>query len=381
MLDFQEQFYKDSYCTHFTSKVISCTLEKDTYAILLEDTIFYPEGGGQPSDVGTLNGIEVVDVQRVKDKVVHYTKDPIPVGTVVEEVIDWDVRFDLMQAHSGEHMFSGLVHKQFGYDNVGFHMSDRIQVDFNGSFTWEEARKLEKECNEAIYQNIPIHTSIYKQEEIMHLEYRSKKELEGNIRIIQIGEVDTCACCGTHVKATGEVGCMKVISLKKYKQGVRLELLFGRKAFEFYQKVFEENESISHMLSTPLTETSNGVKKMIDQKEILEANLIDAYKRSFLKELEQTSSCDKYLYIVSGVSRELMRYYAKELVKKMDLVCVVEEEGDHLAYLLMSNDTDVKEIDAHLKQHIEGKGGGSKELVQGTLFTTLETLKKIWEDL
>ena len=381
MQEFQERFYQDAYCTEYISTVKECRKTETGYAILLEDTIFYPEGGGQPADTGTLNGIKVEDVQRENGVVVQYTKQPLKQGETVNQWIDWTHRFDLMQAHSGEHMFSGIVHKMYGYDNVGFHMSDVIQIDFNGPLNEIQAEEVEQKVNAYIYKNVPILTDYPSKSELEQIEYRSKKELKGQVRIITIPEVDVCACCGTHVKATGEIGVCKVLSVKKHKQGVRLELVFGRRAMEYFEKLHAENEKISRMLSAPSLETASYVQELLTRNEALLKQIQTIRTQQFLKECEDLHQGSAYVYVSEGSTREQMRYFAKELLKKMDMALILQQEEHGTAYVLMSLTKDVRETDALLKKTLQGKGGGSKELVQGSFTNSLEEILKVWKGM
>ena len=189
----------------FTARVIACA-EKDggRYAVELDRTAFFPEGGGQGADHGTLGGANVLDVHDSHGTITHLTDGPLPVGATVEGRVDGVRRLDMTQQHSGEHIFSGLVHRLFGYDNVGFHIgSDAVTMDFNGMLTEEDVRRVELLANEAIWANLPVQASVPPKDELAAMTYRSKKAIDGDVRIVNIPGVDTCACCGTHVAQTG----------------------------------------------------------------------------------------------------------------------------------------------------------------------------------
>ena len=212
---------QDAYATEFEAEVLACEevekKEKKVYQIWLDQTLFFPEEGGQSPDMGTIDGIKVLDVQ-IKDEVITHTlAAPLAVGTTVKGVVDWKHRFYNMQQHSGEHIFSGIVHNRFGYDNVGFHLSDSIvTMDFNGVITAEDIEEIETEVNQAIIENIPVEVSYPTKEELKVLEYRSKIEIEGQVRIVTIPGYDVCACCAPHVRRTGEIGMLKVMNVQSY---------------------------------------------------------------------------------------------------------------------------------------------------------------------
>ena len=206
-METEKLFYQDAYLCETTAKVLECRQGKHGYEIVLDKTCFYPEGGGQPGDRGTINGIPVTDTHEKDGLVLHYTKEPIEVGTEVTAVIDWNRRFDLTQQHSGEHMVSGVIHRIYGYDNVGFHMgADMVTIDFSGELTEQQLREVEQEVNERIWLDSPVKCWYPTSEELKEIPYRSKKELAGRVRIVEFPDADICACCGTHVAHTGEIG-------------------------------------------------------------------------------------------------------------------------------------------------------------------------------
>ena len=202
--------------------------------MLLDQTAFFPEGGGQWPDLGTIGEANVLDVHERAGEVEHLVDAPLAPGTRVHGQIDWERRFSVMQQHSGEHIFSGLVHARFGYDNVGFHIgSEAVTMDFNGGMTEEEAGEIELAANRIVYANVPIEHFIPDVETRKTLEYRSKKEIEGDLRIVRISGADTCACCGTHLHRTGEIGQIKLLGVQRYKSGVRVSILCGLRALMF----------------------------------------------------------------------------------------------------------------------------------------------------
>ena len=170
----EKLFYRDSHLKEFTAQVLSCEQEKEQFKVVLDRTAFFPEGGGQYGDIGWLNGIEVTDTQENGDVVYHYMKAPLEVGCEVKGKLNWEVRFDRMQQHTGEHIISGLVHGRFGYDNVGFHLADDYcTMDFNGPITPEALKEIENEANRIVFQNLDVHILYPKKEELKNLEYRS----------------------------------------------------------------------------------------------------------------------------------------------------------------------------------------------------------------
>ncbi|MBR4035273.1 MAG: alanyl-tRNA editing protein, partial [Oscillospiraceae bacterium] len=229
-------FYDNSFMQEFDAVVISCEKDKKGWSTILDQTAFYPEGGGQPADHGVItfgeNTANVTDTREKNGVIVHYTDAEIPAGTAVHGTIDWVRRFDFMQQHTGEHMFSGVVNSMFGYNNVGFHLSEKDNVvDFNGPLSKEDIKAVMDRCNEIVWANQPVETGF--PENVKELEYRSKKELQGEIRIVRTGSADICACCGTHTATTSQAGPVVALNSQAYKGGTRISILCGKRAVEY----------------------------------------------------------------------------------------------------------------------------------------------------
>ena len=233
MTETRRLYYEDVYKKEFTATVVECRERKKGYAVILDESAFYPEGGGQPSDVGTLGDVQVTEVHEKDGELLHYTDKPLEAGTKVEGKIDWNRRFDLMQQHSGEHMVSGIIHAKYGYDNVGFHMgSDVLTVDLNGMLDEAQLAEIEREVNEKVWEDKEVVITYPTAEELEVLDYRSKKELTGQVRIVTFPGVDVCACCGTHVTHTGEIGMVKLLSVVKFRDGIRMEMICGKRVLD-----------------------------------------------------------------------------------------------------------------------------------------------------
>ena len=262
----EKLFYEDVYCKNFRAKVLSCTPGKHGFDVVLDRTAFYPEGGGQPGDTGSLSGVRVTDTHEAGGEIIHYCQTPLEVGSEVEGCIDWERRLGLMQMHSGEHILSGIVHRRFGYDNVGFHMgADMVTIDFSGMLTEDDLKQIEREANEVVWENREIRISFPPEEELEQIPYRSKKALTGSVRIVTIENADICACCGTHVTRTGEIGLIKIFSCVKFHEGVRLEILCGMRAYEYVNLLIEQNRKNSALLSAKPVETNAAAVRAMDE--------------------------------------------------------------------------------------------------------------------
>ncbi|MEE8807445.1 MAG: alanyl-tRNA editing protein [Lactimicrobium sp.] len=384
-MEMNELFYRDAYVKEFDGVVVSCEKMKDGYGIVLDDTAFYPEGGGQPGDTGYLNDVKVTDTKRIEDLVVHLCKESIAVGTVVHGRIDWDRRFDNMQAHTGEHLFSGLVHHLYGYDNVGFHMGEVIQVDFNGPLSWQDVNKVELLANQAIWRNEPVIIQYPDEKTLSELDYRSKKELQGKIRIVCVGKEDVCACCGTHVQSTGEIGLFKVLTCEKHKGGTRLTMLAGSKAYAYVSMLFEQGQKISHLLSAPMEQLASSVEKLQKEKTAADGKL-QQYVRDNLLQKVQNARVENGLMILfgEGVSRNDLRHCAKQALLQEEVKTIAicsKEDNSSYSYLIMSECLPLRTLGKQLNQLLDGRGGGSDELIQGTFLKEQEEIVTVLKEV
>ncbi|BCJ94989.1 hypothetical protein acsn021_25580 [Anaerocolumna cellulosilytica] len=320
-------YNENSYIKCFQAKVVSCseqtsTKEKHLYQVVLNATAFFPEGGGQPSDIGILGAAEVIDVQELEGVIYHTVTAPLTVGAEVTGEIDWNRRFDLMQHHTAEHIVSGLVHKNYGFDNVGFHMgTDAITIDFNGVLSENDIRNIEWLANQCIYSNVPVKIEFPSAGKLKEMEYRSKKELTGNVRIVTIPEADVCACCAPHVKYTGEIGCIKLISCQKYKGGVRITMLSGNRALQDYNKKESSVSEISNLLSAKLYEVQDAVKKLKDENADLKLTLFNLQKQLLIYKAERIPADDSYIIFDNDISPALLRSYGNLLTERCQKVC------------------------------------------------------------
>lgn len=364
-------YYDDSYMIKFKGRIIECTEQKDVYKAVLDTTCFYPEGGGQPADKGTLGEANVLDVQE-KNGVIYHTIDrKLNVGEYVEGIIDWEHRFELMQHHSGEHIVSGIVHKLYGYNNVGFRMgSNCVTVDFNGKLSEAEIKNVEIIANKAIYENIEITTVYPSSEELGNMEYRSKKALEGNVRIAIVPKYDVCACCGTHVMKTGEIGIIKFISSQSYKGGTRLGLLCGRSALENYDNVLKSALSISSLLSANYENIVNAVENMKHEKEQLNQKNIDLQMQIFELKSDKIGKENKNVYLFEDnlLPNDLKRF-CTVLCRRIEGVSIVLSGNDNEGYKYAAGsiNVDCREFGKEFNATFSGRGGGAKEIIQGSI--------------
>ena len=372
-MDQNRLYYATPYVKTFMCTVISCTKnKKGTWDTILNQTAFYPEGGGQPSDTGALNGVKKINVSEKGEEIIHELEAPLEEGVLAEGVIDWQKRYDNMQQHTGEHIFSGLVHKHFGYDNVGFHMgTDEVTVDFNGVLTQEQLDELEDEANQLIYDNVPVKVFYPSKEELEELDYRSKKELTGLVRIVEIPGGDICACCGTHVETTGEVGLIKLRTMINYKGGVRISMLCGRRALMDYRERLKDEIRISNLLSAKLALVPDAVEKMKNESQEKDLALGRLWQQLLEKKAESYPESTEVLAVFEeGLSPVQLRQLATMLYEKGKgkIVGVFSGNEDEQVYqyALGSSQADMRKLSKAMNGALNGRGGGSNLMAQGT---------------
>ena len=385
MQEMNELFCRDPYCREFDAEVVKCTPKGPCYEVVLDDTAFYPEGGGQPGDHGTLNGIAVLDTRRVNGEIVHVTDAVLEAGQKVHGILDWERRFDHMQQHTSEHIVSGLIHQKYGYENIGFHLGPEvITLDFSGPMNEERMKEIEDAANEVIWKNVPVEISFPSEEELEKLEFRSKKELHGTVRIVTIPGADVCACCGTHLARTGEAGVIKLLSLQNRKDGARIEMTAGRRALRDYQTIFRNNRQISHLLSAKPYETASAVSRLIEeqgkQKAVLSA-LSAAYAESRMGLFESDQKL--LLDFEMSMDSNSMRRFAKRLMeeKHCHTAAVFSEDPDAVHYVILSDEVNLRDLSRKLNQRLNGRGGGSAEMIQGALHAEKEEIEQAMKEL
>lgn len=372
-------FENDPYLCEFEACVTECVPKNGIWQICMDRSAFFPEGGGQPGDRGYIGEAAVFDTHEREGDIWHYTHEPIEAGTRVRCRLDWKFRFSNMQNHAAEHIVSGLIHKTYGYDNVGFHMgSDAITLDMNGVLDEEQLQSIEKEANQAISKNLPITTWIPAREDLETLDYRSKKVIEGDVRIVEIPGYDRCACCGTHPFRTGEIRLIKLLSIQNYKGGVRISMLAGERAIDDYCQKHTSVVKISRLLSAKTGEVCEAVDHLLAENANLKFMLVQQ-KREIMrfKAEQQAIEGEAMCVLASEFKGNELREYANLLAQKAQCVLVLSEqhEGTY-GYVLMDHAGQAKRFGKALNEHFSGKGGGSDQMLQGTLSGRFEDIRQ-----
>lgn len=364
-------FYEDSHIREFEAKVLSCQPEGDYYKVVLDRTAFFPEGGGQYGDVGYLDDVKVTDTREKEGVIYHKTDIPFEEGQTVCGKLDWSVRFERMQQHSGEHIVSGIVHRRYGYENVGFHLGDECcTMDFNGPISKDELKEIEKEANKAVFENLDIFVTYPTKKELADMEYRSKIEIDGQVRIVTIPGYDVCACCAPHVKQTGEIGLIKLVNIMNYKGGERITMLCGSRALEDYDIKQENARAIGAMLCEKENEIASAVERLKTEQGSLKSKVAQlqqkllSYKAEEI-ELQEHITCVFDEELTGNGPREFMNL----LLERGAKVCAVFAGTDKLGYryVIGSRTEDVRPLSKMLNEKFQGRGGGKPQMVQGSL--------------
>lgn len=364
-----EKLYdKDSHLKEFSGAVLSCEKSGESYAVILNKTAFFPEGGGQESDRGTIGGAAVFDVQIKDGEIIHFTDRPLEVGEEYDCRLDWERRFRNMQNHSGEHIVSGLVHKLFGLNNVGFHLGEEMTVDFDGLLSREQLSEVERLSNKAVWENVPIRAYYPDVSGLKKLDYRSKLELTENVRIVDIEGYDLCACCAPHVKRTGEIGLIKILDSFKNKGGVRVFIKCGSDALDDYNDKYLNVFKISNLLSVKQSETAAAADRLIGENRELKFEISGLKKRliaekagSFAPENEKTAVFEENLDI-----KEL-QLFADALYKKGGGIRgVFSGQDGNYSFAICGEETALDLFFKSFKERFSVRGGGRNGMVQGT---------------
>ena len=360
----------NSHLRTFQAQVRSCIPGKDGWKILLDQTAFYPEGGGQPCDTGALGGVSVLAVLEQNDDIVHYCDGPLTPGETVTGEIDWERRFDLMQQHSGEHIVSGLIHGAFGYDNVGFHMGqDVITIDFNGELEPSQLPVLELRANEVVWQDLPVRVSFPDHEALASLPYRSKKELKGQVRLVEYPGVDLCACCGTHVEHTGEIGLIRLLGCQKFRGGVRMEMLCGKRALQYDQAVAAQNHRVSNLLSAKPLATADAVARVSEELAQCKFRLMQVWDRLFQLQAASLAGAGNVLLFEDSLDPDGVRRLAIAVSGTCSGRAAVfsGNDQDGYKYAVCQEGGDLRAWAKDLNQALHGRGGGKPNFIQGSV--------------
>lgn len=382
-METKKLYYEDAFLKQFSATVLSCEPLKKQFAVVLDQTAFYPEGGGQPADFGTLGDARVLDVHEKDGCIVHTCDKPLTAHETVEGHIDWARRFDHMQQHSGEHIVSGMLCRAFHCDNVGFHMGESIvTIDYNAPMTWEQVLEIEQQANQYIWEDHPICITWPSKEELAVIPYRSKKALEGAVRLTEFPGADLCACCGTHVKSSGQVGLVKFLSCQKFRDGVRLELLCGARALKQLSISWEQNRLVGQSLSVKPDKTAAAVARL--QQELSDCREAQGKleEESFRRLAEEHRGQGNMLLIRETLRPDGVRRLCDALAQTAGGRCAVfAGENGSYQYAIIHPGQDIRELVKTMNAALHGRGGGRDGYAQGSAACTEEEIRVFFETL
>ena len=374
-------YYENAFTREFTAAVLSCEAVRGGYAVTLDRTAFYPEGGGQPADHGTLGDAQVLDVREKDGSITHLCDRALPVGGSVAGALDWARRFDHMQQHSGEHIVSGMLCSAFHCDNVGFHMgADTVTIDYNAEIPWEQVLEIEHRANRYIWEDHPVHIWYPTAAELAALPYRSKKELTGAVRITEFPDADMCACCGTHVERSGQVGAVKFIGWQKFRDGVRLELLCGERAVRHLSACWEQARQIGQSLSVKPEVSFAAVQR-------IHAELLAARERaaaleaqSFARIAEDCAGKGDTLLVTDALEGDGVRRLCDAVAQKCLGRCAVfaGEDGAY-RYAILHAGEDIRPLVQAMNDALHGRGGGRDGFAQGSAACTADEIHRFFD--
>ncbi len=366
-------YYEDPHLSRFTARVLSCEAGRTGFEIALDATAFYPEGGGQDGDTGTLGGVRVLDTRLRGETVVHLCDGALEVGAVAEGQIDYGARFLRMQQHSGEHIVSGIINRRYGFHNTGFHMgAEEITVDFDGVIPAEALPSLETEANRAVWANLPVRCWYPSPEELPNVIYRTKRALAWPVRIVEIPGFDRCACCGTHVTATGEIGLIKLFSVIGFRGGTRMEMACGSRALEILNGAYEQNKLVSQAFSAPITDTGAAAKRVNEQLSEQKYRMLGLEKRLFADIAAGCAGKGDVVHFEDGLDSSAIRELADAIAERCGGMAAVfsgcEESG--YAFCLVTRTGDLRSFGRTLTGVLHGRGGGKPLFQQGRVQAT-----------
>ena len=378
-----EKLYEvDSYVQKFTAQVVSCTPVPGGFAVVLDRTAFFPEGGGQPCDTGRLGGARVLAVHTDGETITHTTDAPLTAGETVDGCLDWPARLDAMQQHTGEHILSGALHRLFGAENVGFHIgSPYVRMDTSIPLTQEQLAQAEAEANAAVRADTPVHCWVPDPETLARTDYRSKKELTGDVRIVTFPGVDICACCGTHVTRTGEIGLVKIFSCEKFHEGVRLELLCGRRALEYLSAALDQNRRVSGQLSAKPLETAEAVRRALDELAQQKARAAALETRVFEAQAESLRGHGNVLLFEDGLTPDALRRLGDAVMTRCGGRCAVfsGSDAEGYKYCVAEDGGDLRQLTKEMNAALHGRGGGKPFFVQGSVSASRREIETFFE--
>lgn len=376
-METKKLYYVNSHLSQFSGRVLCCQPCDRGFQVILDQTAFYPEGGGQAADTGTLGTVRVLDVRERGGAIVHLCDGPVTVGQTLEGTIDYNLRFDRMQQHSGEHIVSGLINRRWGFHNTGFHMgTESTTIDFDGVIPAEALPELERLANEAVWQDLEVSCSVPAPEVLPTIPYRSKRALPWPVRIVEIPGYDICACCGTHVARTGEIGIIKLLSVIPFRGGVRMEMACGNRALGILNRAYDQNRQVSQAFSAQWQETGEAARKMNELLSQYKFRITALERQIFAATAAGYAGTGDVVHFEDGLDNVAVRELADAIAQVCGGTAAVFSGSDDAGYAfcLVSRTDDLRPLGKDLTRSLNGRGGGKPDCQQGRLQSPREAI-------
>lgn len=377
-METRKLYYEDSHLREFTAAVLTCEPQDGQFAVTLDATAFYPEGGGQAGDTGTLGAARVLDTREREGTVVHLCDSPLSPGSTVTGQLDYAARFHRMQQHSGEHIVSGIIHRRWGYHNVGFHMgAEGMTIDFDGVIPQEAVAEIEAEANRAVWENIPLHIWTPSPQQLPRVFYRTKRELPWPVRIVEIPGYDSCACCGTHVSATGEIGLIKIFSAMGCRGGTRMGMACGGQALDILNRAYDQNRRVSQAFSVQIMETGDAARRMNDLLGEEKYRGSQMEKKIFSLMAERYVNSGDVLCFEENLDSAAVRELADRIAEVCGgNACVFSgSDGEGYSFCLVTRQGDLRQLGKDMTKALRGRGGGKPAFQQGRVSASREEIE------
>ncbi len=372
-----EKLYEvDSHLSEFKANVIECTPCKDGFKTVLNKTAFFPEGGGQAADTGFIGDIRISDVQIENGVIYHFSKMAVEVGSEVNARIDYARRFAFMQNHTGEHIVSGIAHSLYGLQNVGFHLGqDVVTIDLNGELSREQLDKIEDIANRKVWENLKVSAFYPDAAQLSEIDYRSKREIDGAVRLVEIEGTDICACCAPHVSYTGEIGIIKLLDFERMRGGTRIYLKCGEFALNDYRVKYENIRDISNRLSAKQEESALAVEQL--ESKLNEQKMQNgAMKKRLCDVIVKSSKKSDNCLFLEGFDIKELQLVADGLHKTYGGIKAVFSGCDgNYSFAICGEDASLQKFFARFKSELNVRGGGRGGMYGGTVLAAADEIK------
>ena len=367
-METKKLYYVNPHLSRFSATVLSCIEGEKGFEVVLDQTAFYPEGGGQAADTGTLNGVRVLAVRERDETIVHFCDGALIAGDTAEGAVDYDLRFDRMQQHTGEHIVSGIINSRYGWHNTGFHMgTESTTIDFDGVIPAEDLPSIEAAANEAVWKNLEVRCWIPSPEALPGVTYRTKRALPWPVRIVEVPGYDSCACCGTHTTHTGEVGVIKLLSAIPFRNGTRIEMACGKRALAILNSAYEQNRQVSQAFSAKIQETGEAARKMNEILAAQKFRITGLEKQIFSGIAAGYKGSGDVLHFEPSLDNVAVRELADAIAEVSGGTAAVfsGNDAEGYAFVLISREGDLRQLGRDMTKVLGGRGGGKPNCQQG----------------